>query len=190
VSRATPKVADYPFTTLTPQLGIAELDIERRLVVADIPGLIEGAADGAGLGHRFLRHVERTRVLIHVIDFEPTDGSSPAANYSAIRRELGRYAPALANKPELVAINKADLLGGMDSGREAVAMFRAQLDERPPSDAPAAPAVAREPTIMPISAATGEGVPQLLDAAWRLVEREHRGASPTFANARPTTRAE
>jgi GTP-binding protein len=165
VSRATPKIADYPFTTLTPQLGIAELDIERRLVIADIPGLIEGAAQGAGLGHRFLRHVERTRVLVHVIDFEPPDGSSPEDNYRTIREELFGYAPALAEKPELIAINKTDLLGGTESGEEAARMFRSTL--RLGHDTP----------IFPISAATGDGVRSLLEAAYDTVARHKRSTA-------------
>ncbi len=161
ISRATPKVADYPFTTLTPQLGIAELDIGRRLVVADIPGLIEGAATGAGLGHRFLRHVERTRVLVHVLDFEPPDGSDPADNYRTIRRELAEYAPGLADKPEIVALNKTDLLGGRDSGDEAVSMLRSALGRE----------LDHAHDVLPISAATGDNVPALLEAAWRLIQR-------------------
>src|SRR5690606_31797772 len=114
ISRATPKIADYPFTTLEPNLGIAELPGHRRLVVADIPGLIEGAADGAGLGVRFLRHVERTRVLMDLLEAKPLDGSDPAANYAAIRRELAAYAPALATKHEVVALSKIDLLSEAD----------------------------------------------------------------------------
>ncbi len=160
VSRATPKVADYPFTTIAPQLGIAELDIERRLVVADIPGLIEGAAEGSGLGHRFLRHVERTRVLVHVIDYEPADGSDAAENYRVIREELGRYSPELASKRELIALNKLDLLGGEASGAEAVKMLRAELQ------------LGIDVEVFAISAATGAGVKELLEAAWEAVRAE------------------
>ena len=102
ISAARPKVADYPFTTLQPHLGIAELDLDRRLIVADIPGLIEGAADGAGLGHRFLKHIERTGALLHLIDVMPIDGSDPVSNYKAIREELQKYSTALASKSEIV----------------------------------------------------------------------------------------
>ncbi|MHC4416000.1 MAG: GTPase ObgE [Planctomycetota bacterium] len=109
VSRATPKVADYPFTTRSPQLGITELPgQDRRLVVADIPGLIEGASAGAGLGHAFLRHIERTVVLVHLLDSAPPDGSDPVASYHAIRRELAEHSQALAAKPEIIALNKID----------------------------------------------------------------------------------
>ena len=159
VSRAEPKVADYPFTTLVPNLGIAELDIERRLVVADIPGLIEGASSGHGLGHRFLRHVERTRVLVHVLDYEPVDGSDAASNYRVIREELERYSPALAAKPEVVALNKVDLLGGEGSGAEAVLMLREEAGLGPACE------------VMPISAATGAGVAALLEVCWEAVAR-------------------
>ncbi|MBC8310452.1 MAG: GTPase ObgE [Phycisphaerales bacterium] len=110
ISAARPKVADYPFTTLQPHLGIAELDVNRRLVVADIPGLIEGAADGAGLGHRFLKHIERTRAILHLVDVMPVDGSDPVSNYKAIRNELERYSGELAAKDEIVVLNKIDLL--------------------------------------------------------------------------------
>jgi len=116
LTRAHPKIADYPFTTLAPQLGIAELDASRRIVLADIPGLIEGAARGAGLGHDFLRHVERTRVIVHLLDAAPLDGSDPADNYRTVRTELAEYSPALAEKPEIVALNKIDLLPGDDAG--------------------------------------------------------------------------
>ncbi|MFU8827807.1 MAG: GTPase ObgE [Phycisphaerales bacterium] len=154
VTRATPKIADYPFTTLRPQLGIAPLDSVRRLVLADIPGLIEGAAHGAGLGHEFLRHIERTRVLVHVIDIEPLDGSDPAENFKMIRNELFEYSPALAEKPEIIAINKLDLLGGSESAQTAVDLIRATLQ------------LGAQEKVYPISAATGEGTDALLEACW------------------------
>lgn len=158
VTKATPKIADYPFTTLKPQLGIAPLDAERRLVLADIPGLIEGAAHGAGLGHEFLRHIERTRVLVHVVDIEPADGSDPAENFHMIRNELFEYSPALAEKPEIIAINKLDLLGGSESAQTAVELLRSALrlgaDER----------------VYPISAATGEGTAVLMEACWQTLQ--------------------
>ncbi len=104
ISAATPKVADYPFTTLKPQLGIAEVGPDRRLVFADIPGLIEGAAQGQGLGHDFLKHIERTRAIVHVVEIEPADGSDPFQNYRTIRKELEDYSPILAENPEIIAI--------------------------------------------------------------------------------------
>ena len=158
VTRATPKIGAYPFTTLKPQLGIASLDIERRIVLADIPGLIEGAAQGAGLGHEFLKHIERTRVLVHVVDIEPVDGSDPATNFQMIRRELFEYSPALAEKPEIIAINKLDLLGGSESAQTAVELLRATLQ------------LGADEKVYPISAATGEGTPELLQACWDLLQ--------------------
>lgn len=110
VSAATPKVADYPFTTLVPNLGVVKLDPMRSFVIADIPGLIEGAAEGAGLGIRFLKHLSRTRVLLHIIDLAPFDETDPAEGALAIRRELEKYDSALANKPCWVVFNKKDLL--------------------------------------------------------------------------------
>src|SRR5204863_1155861 len=109
ISAARPKIAAYPFTTLDPQLGIAPLSGDRRIVVADIPGLIEGAHKGAGLGHDFLRHIERTKVIVHLLDLFPPDGSDPAENYRTIRKELESFSPALAAKEELIAANKIDL---------------------------------------------------------------------------------
>src|SRR5205823_3041357 len=105
LTRATPKIADYPFTTLSPQLGVAELEPTRRIVLADIPGLIEGAAHGAGLGHDFLRHVERTKVLVHLLDAAPQDGSDPVANYQKIRKEIHEYSPLLSEKREVIVVN-------------------------------------------------------------------------------------
>jgi len=110
VSAAKPKVADYPFTTLVPNLGVVRQDAQRSFVVADIPGLIEGAADGAGLGIRFLKHLERCRILLHVVDLLPADESDPAENAKAIIEELEKYSPKLAEKPRWLVFNKVDLL--------------------------------------------------------------------------------
>jgi len=110
VSAAKPKVADYPFTTLVPNLGVVRLDSQRSFVIADIPGLIEGAADGAGLGTQFLKHLERCRILLHVIDVLPADGSDPLENAQTIVSELEQHSPELANKPRWIVFNKLDLL--------------------------------------------------------------------------------
>jgi GTP-binding protein len=111
LSAATPKIASYPFTTTEPCLGIVEAGRGRRFVMADLPGLIAGAHAGVGLGDRFLRHVERTRVLVHLVEPEPLDGSDPAENYRVIRREITLYSAALARRPELVVMSKMDLTG-------------------------------------------------------------------------------
>jgi GTP-binding protein len=111
LSRATPEIADYPFTTKQPNLGIVSLGAEQTFVLADLPGLIEGASQGVGLGHEFLRHVERTRVLIHLVEPFPTDGRDPVENYRAIRNELKLYSEELAAKPEIVVVSKAELTG-------------------------------------------------------------------------------
>ena len=154
VSRAMPKVADYPFTTLQPHLGIADLPGHRRLVVADIPGLIRGAAEGAGLGHDFLRHIERTKVLVHLLDIAPIDGSDPVENYRAIRAELADYAEALIAKPQIIALNKIDLLP--ESEREETARrFVQELGDDLGDQAP-----------MLVSGATGQGVAQLVEQCW------------------------
>ena len=110
VSAATPKVADYPFTTLIPSLGVVSVDAHRSFVVADIPGLIEGASEGAGLGIRFLKHLTRNRVLLHLVDVAPIDGSDPAEAACAVIRELERFSPALAARPRWLVLNKIDLL--------------------------------------------------------------------------------
>ncbi len=163
VSRATPKVADYPFTTLAPQLGIAELDGARRLILADIPGLISGAAEGAGLGHSFLKHVERTRALVHVVEIEPADGSDPIENYHAIRKELFDYAPELAEKPEIIAINKLDLLPEDEDRAEAVSLFRRELK------------LGADEEVIGISGATGLGVKDLLEVCWKQIGAKKEG---------------
>jgi GTP-binding protein len=113
VSAATPKVADYPFTTLYPNLGVVSVEPHRSFVIADIPGLIEGAADGAGLGSVFLRHVQRTRLLLHLVDIAPMEGgveASPVEQVRAIEHELRKYDPAMLDKPRWLVLNKSDLM--------------------------------------------------------------------------------
>jgi GTP-binding protein len=158
VSRANAKVGAYPFTTLSPQLGIAELGGERRLVVADLPGLIEGAADGAGLGHDFLRHIERTRVIVHLVDVAPLDGVDPVISYGVIRNELNEFSPELAEKPELVVLNKIDLVPE-DERNARIQRFAGAIG------------MARGEQPITISGATGDGVRALLEAAWKLAEK-------------------
>jgi GTP-binding protein len=164
ISEATPKIADYPFTTLSPQLGIASLSGHRRMVVADIPGLIEGASQGHGLGHDFLRHVERTRVLVHLVDIDPIDKSDPGRNYQTIRNELFEYSPLLAERDEIVALSKIDLLTA-DDRPVAVEFFRTAAQFGP--DDP-------EPIL--VSSATGDGITQLLETCWDLLKAH--GARP------------
>jgi len=109
LSRARPEIADYPFTTKFPNLGMVQVDLERSFVLADIPGLIEGAADGHGLGHDFLRHIQRAGLLVHLVEPSPMDQSDPIANYWTIRKELEQYSHELAQRPEIVVITKAEL---------------------------------------------------------------------------------
>jgi GTP-binding protein len=111
LSRARPEIADYPFTTKFPNLGMVSADMDRSFVLADIPGLIEGAAEGHGLGHDFLRHIMRAGILVHLVEPMPMDGSDPVANYQTIRHELEQYSQELANRPEIVAVTKAELPG-------------------------------------------------------------------------------
>jgi GTP-binding protein len=111
VSAAKPKIGDYPFTTLVPTLGIVGIDEGRSFVIADLPGLIEGAAEGKGLGHRFLRHTERTRLLVHLIDLDPASGRDPLEDYRVVQKELAAYSDALAARPQVVAANKTELPG-------------------------------------------------------------------------------
>jgi len=150
VSHARPRIASYPFTTRHPCLGIVDLGDYRRLVLADIPGLMEGAHDGHGLGIEFLRHIERTRVLLHVIDAAAVDGTPPLDAYHTLRNELTLYGHALGQRPHLVAANKIDL----PEAREAIPQLRSAL----PVD------------LYPISAITGEGIPTLLAALARAVD--------------------
>jgi len=144
VSAARPKIADYPFTTLHPQLGVVRLNATEEFVLADLPGLIEGAAEGAGLGTRFLGHVERCKVLLHLVDGSAAD---PARAYHTIRRELAEYGHGLEDRPELVALNKADAMTPQARASRVKALSRA----------------AGKP-VMLISGASGEGVPELLRA--------------------------
>ena len=132
VSAATPKVADYPFTTLYPNLGVGSVEMDRSFVIADIPGLIEGAADGAGLGVQFLRHVQRTRVLLHLVDMAPfEDGVDPVQQVRAIEHELRRHDPAMLEKPRWLVLNKADLLDPEEARERAEAVVR-ELDWKAP----------------------------------------------------------
>ncbi|MCB1677838.1 MAG: Obg family GTPase CgtA [Halioglobus sp.] len=125
VSAARPRVADYPFTTLVPNLGVVKVEEHRSFVVADIPGLIEGASEGAGLGIRFLKHLTRNRVLLHLVDMAPCDGSEPAAAALAIVRELQRFSPALAGRERWLVLNKADLLDAETFARRRAAVLQA-----------------------------------------------------------------
>jgi GTP-binding protein len=150
ISRARPKIADYPFTTITPNLGEASWRGERSFVVADIPGLIEGAHAGAGLGHQFLRHVERCRVLVHLVDgANPGPGRSPAKDFVAINKELKLYSRILATKPQVVAVTKVDV----PEARAAGLRWKAAMAKR---KAPV--------EVLLLSSATREGLDGLLDA--------------------------
>lgn len=125
VSEAKPQIANYPFTTVTPVLGVVRLNAERSFVIADIPGLIEGANEGAGLGHRFLRHVERCRLLVHIVDISGSEGRDPQEDFRVINAELAKFNPELAKRPMLVAGNKCDL-----AGEEQIASFRSFVEKQ------------------------------------------------------------
>ncbi len=158
LTRAQPKVADYPFTTLEPVLGTLERD-DRQLVIADIPGLIEGASAGAGLGHEFLAHVERCRLLVHVLDLKPLDGSDPDENFETVETELCEHGHGLAELPRLLALSKADLVPPEEAA-EAVERWRERLGV----------------DVIATSAATGEGLEELSGAIFRHVAVEERAA--------------
>lgn len=143
VSAAKPKIADYHFTTIVPNLGMVKVDEGRSFVMADIPGLIEGAAEGAGLGHRFLRHTERTRVLVHVLDISGSEGRNPLEDFAIVNQELGNYNPTLLKRPMLIAANKMDI----DGSEEQLALLKEALPDY---------------EVFPISAATGEGLKPLI----------------------------
>ena len=160
VSAARPKIADYPFTTLTPNLGVVALSDDRSFVVADVPGLIEGAHRGLGLGHQFLRHLERTKVLVHVVDVSGANARNPADDLDTVRRELELFRPELAAKPQLVAANKIDAVDDERCMKELAS--RAKALGLP---------------FFKISAVTGAGVARLLEATWRQLAAQRETAA-------------
>ncbi len=168
LTRAAPKVGDYPFTTLEPVLGTLDAE-DRQLVLADIPGLIEGASGGAGLGHEFLQHVERTRLLVHVLDLAPLDGSDPQQNFATIEAELAAYDKRLAALPRILALSKADLVPPDEAAR-AAAEWRARLGGR--AAGPDGTSRAGDPVIL-TSSATGQGLEELKAELLRRVPVEH-----------------
>lgn len=150
-SAATPKIASYPFTTLIPNLGVVRIDQEQNFVLADIPGLIEGAHKGAGLGHQFLRHIERTKMLIHVIDLSAADGRDPIKDYEQLNHELGHYNVLLTELPQIIALNKIDIL----ESKENLHRVQEYFGQR---------------KVFPISGITGEGVNSLMHQAYRSLQ--------------------
>lgn len=162
ISAARPKIADYPFTTLTPNLGVVRLSDDRSFVVADVPGLIEGAHRGLGLGHQFLRHLERTKVLVHLVDISSASGRDAVHDLDTVRRELELFRPVFAARPQIVAANKIDALD--DESRATALAHRASELGLP---------------FFRISGVTGAGVPDLLEIIWRelAAAREHGDSS-------------
>ncbi|WP_370842245.1 GTPase ObgE [Megasphaera sp.] len=153
VSAAQPEVAAYHFTTLNPILGVVNLSDHRSFVMADIPGLIDGASEGVGLGHDFLRHIERTKILIHVVDVSGIEGRDPIEDYEKINAELAKYSEKLARKRQVVAANKIDLLGDSDNLERLMDYMTAHGVE-----------------VYPICAMTGEGMDKLLERVWTMLE--------------------
>jgi len=154
VSRARPKVADYPFTTLVPNLGVVSLGVDRTFVIADIPGIIEGASEGAGLGLRFLKHVERTEVLLHMLSVDPDPERDPIADFDALMTELERFDPSLLERPMVVAVSKCDL----PEAQQAYEEVREALEPRGLQ-------------VFAISSATNEGLTPLLEALEAILRR-------------------
>lgn len=155
VTNAQPKIANYHFTTLNPNLGVVDLEEGQGFVIADIPGLIEGASEGVGLGHEFLRHIERTKMMIHMVDAASTEGRDPIADIYAINKELEAYDPGLCKKPQIIAANKIDAIYGGDE--DLVEKLRREFE---PQGIP----------VYPISAVTGQGLKELLYAVWNLLQ--------------------
>ena len=152
ISAARPKIADYPFTTLVPNLGVVRISADRSFVVADVPGLIEGAHRGQGLGHQFLRHLERTKVLVHLVDMSGATGRNPADDLDTVRRELELFAPTLAAKPQIVVANKMDTVD--PSNDDAVVALEKRASEL-------------GLPFLRVSGVSGQGVPELLEAMWK-----------------------
>lgn len=172
VSRARPKIAEYPFTTLVPNLGVVSLGEERSFVMADIPGLVEGAADGAGLGTRFLKHVERCRVLLHVVTIDPDPARAPLRDFDVLMRELARFAPELAERPMLVGVSKLDL----PEVRRRVRVIERGMQRRGVNE------------LVGFSAATGEGIHELLEALGRLLDANPKMPAPRSTPLEPSLR--
>ncbi|WP_349674161.1 GTPase ObgE [Lacrimispora sp.] len=155
VSNARPKIANYHFTTLNPHLGVVDIDGGKGFVMADIPGLIEGASEGVGLGHDFLRHIERTRVLVHVVDAASTEGRDPVADIKAINKELEAYNPELIKRPQIIAANKIDAI--YEDGESPIDKLKAEFEPQGIK-------------VYPISAVSGQGVKELLYAVYELLK--------------------
>jgi GTP-binding protein len=167
VSAARPRVADYPFTTLVPHLGVVRYAEDQTFVLADIPGLIEGAHEGHGLGTRFLRHISRTAILIHIVDAGGLSGRDPLHDFDTINNELASFDPELSTKPQIVVANKMDLIASDDERAAIVERF-----------------AARTVHVWPISAVTGAGISELIRETGRRVE-EQRKATATEAHHVP-----
>ena len=157
VTNAKPKIADYHFTTLNPNLGVVDLDANKGFVIADIPGLIEGASEGVGLGHQFLKHIERTKVIIHIVDGASVEGRDPVDDILKINTELEKYNPDLLKKPQIIAANKMDVIYGPDR-EEALKRLKETFEPKGIE-------------VIPISAVTGEGVKELLYKAYDLLSK-------------------
>ena len=157
VTNARPKIANYHFTTLNPNLGVVDIDGGKGFVIADIPGLIEGASEGVGLGHQFLRHIERTKVIIHIVDAASTEGRDPIADIKAINAELEAYNPDLLKRPQVIAANKIDAIYDDGSGTNPVELIKAAFEPEGMK-------------VYPISAVTGQGVKELLYAVRELLD--------------------
>ena len=177
ISAARPKIADYPFTTLTPNLGVVRLSSDRSFAVADVPGLIEGAHRGLGLGHQFLRHLERTKVLVHLVDISSATGRDPVVDLDTVRTELELFQPTLAAKPQIVAANKMDTVAPRQA---AGTVSESNLDDESRVTALERRALDLGLPFFRISAVTGEGLPALLEAMWR-----HLAAAATEEKAAP-----
>ena len=155
VTNAKPKIANYHFTTINPNLGVVDLEGTKGFVIADIPGLIEGASEGVGLGYEFLRHIERTKVMIHIVDAAGTEGRDPVADIYAINKELAAYNPEIANRPQVIAANKIDAI--YDTESDPVGAIKAEFEPQGIK-------------VYPISAVSGQGVRELLYQVSQMLE--------------------